>query len=62
MTAREVHQTREKALALIAKQDRTIAEVRCHLARFADVATVETVIDDLVRMRLVDDRGRHQRS
>ena len=57
MAAHKVQQTRQRALALIAKQDRTVAEVRRHLTRFADVATVETVIVDLVRMRLVDDRA-----
>ena len=57
MPLTEVHQAREKALQLIAKKDRTVGEVRRHLVRHkVDPATVELVIVDLQRMKLVDDR------
>ncbi len=58
MPLSEVHEAREKALTLIAKKDRTVAEVRSHLDREkVDQATIELVITDLQRMKLVDDRA-----
>jgi regulatory protein len=57
MPLTEVHQAREKALALIAKKDRTVAEVKRHLDRQnVDSGTIELVIADLQRMKLVDDK------
>ena len=57
MPLTEVHQAREKALALIAKKDRTVAEVKRHLDRQkVDKGTIEQVIADLQRMKLVDDK------
>ena len=58
MPLTEVHQAKEKALALIAKKDRTVAEVKRHLVRQkVDPGIIELVIVDLQRLKLLDDRA-----